>query len=103
MDADTLQADRVQHAGRRLDHARWRVSFPLRKKEPFRRDAAKSGDVERVGVLDAVPETAARSNERVFERQRANLNGQVHHLTAENAECTENVLYKTLRARRSRR
>ena len=70
MDADALQADRVQHAGRRFDDARRRMSFALGEKQPLHGDAAERREVDQLGVLGAVPETAARRDERILERER---------------------------------
>ena len=41
MDADPLQADRVQHAGRRLDDARRRMALALLEEQAFDGDAAE--------------------------------------------------------------
>ena len=41
MHADALQADRVDHAGRRLDDARWRMALALFHEEALRHDAAE--------------------------------------------------------------
>ena len=63
--ADALQADGVQHAGRRFDDPRRRVSFALREEQALDRDAAERREVDDVGVLHAVAEAAARGNQRV--------------------------------------
>ena len=77
-DADALQADRVQHAGRRLDDARRGMSFALVEKQSLDGDAAERRQIDDVGVLDAVAEAAARRDERVLERQRADADGEIH-------------------------
>ena len=76
--ADALQADRVQHAGRRLDDARGRMSFALVEEQALDRDAAERSEVDDVGVLDAVSEAAACRDQRVLKRERADVNGKVH-------------------------
>ena len=68
--ADALQADGVQHAGGRLDDARRRVAFALGNEQPLHADAAERGQIDDVGVLEAVAEAAAGGDDRVPERQR---------------------------------
>ena len=71
MDADALQADGIEHAGRRLDDPRWRVPFALCQEQPFDGDAAERGQINDVGVLGAVAETAAGGDDRVGQDQRS--------------------------------
>ncbi len=78
VDADALQPDRVQHAGRRLDDALRRVPFARLEEEPLRHDGAERGQVDGVGVLDAVAEAAARRHERVHQPQGADRDGEIH-------------------------
>ena len=72
VDADALQADRVQHPGRRFDDARRRMSFALGEEQSLDGDAAERRQVDQVRVLDAVAEAAARRDERVLQLERAN-------------------------------
>ena len=81
VDADALQADRVQHAGRRFDDARRRVSFALGEEQSLDRDAAERRQVDDVGVLDAVAEAAARGDQRIGERQRSDLERKIHSVS----------------------
>ena len=76
--ADALQADGVQHAGRRFDDARRRMAFALVEEQALDGDAAERRQVDEVGVLDAVAEAAARGDQRVLEGQRADANGEIH-------------------------
>ena len=68
VDADALQADRVEHAGRRLDDARRRVAFALVEEQALDDDAAERREIDDVGVLDAVAEAAAGGDQRVLQR-----------------------------------
>jgi hypothetical protein len=86
--ADALQADGVDHAGRRLDDARRHVAFALGEKETLHAHRAQRRQIDRVGVLDAVAETAARGNERVLQRQRANTSRQIRHVRLQAPGCT---------------
>ena len=69
MDADALQPDRVEHAGRRFDDALRRMSLAWLQEQPFGDDRPECGDIDRVGVLQTVPEAAAGGDERVPERE----------------------------------
>ena len=80
-DADALQADRVQHAGGRFDDPRRRMALALGEKQALDGDAAKRGEIDQVGVFDAVAEAAARRDERVLQRQRADGDGEVQRST----------------------
>ena len=55
VDADALQADGVQHAGRRLDDPRRRVAFALGEEQALDGDAAERRQV------DHRPRTRGRS------------------------------------------
>ena len=70
--ADALQADRVQHARPASRRCRG-GGCPSRsaRNSPFDGDAAERRQIDDVGVLDAVAEAAARRDQRVLERQRA--------------------------------
>jgi hypothetical protein len=46
VDADALQADRVQHAGGRLDDARRRVAFALGEEQALDDDGAERREVD---------------------------------------------------------
>ena len=61
VDADALQADGVQHAGRRFDDARRRMALALVEEQALDGDAAERREVDGVGVLDAVAEAARRA------------------------------------------
>ena len=69
MDADALQADGVEHARRRFDDALRRMSFAWLEEQSFGDDRPECGDVDRVGVLEAVAEAAAGGDERIPERE----------------------------------
>src|SRR4030095_14255645 len=71
--ADALQADRIEHAGGGFDDALGRVALARLEKETFDGDAAERREVDRLGVLAAVPKTSARRDQRVLERQRPDL------------------------------
>ena len=71
VDADALQADRVEHAGRRLDDPRRRVALALGQEQALDADGAERREIDRRAVLDAVAEAAARGDQRVFQRQRS--------------------------------
>ena len=73
-DADALQPDRVQHAGRCFDDSRRRMAFALGQEQSLDGDAAERRQVDDVGVLDAVAEAAAGRDERVLESERADVN-----------------------------
>ena len=62
--ADALQADRIQHPGRRLDDSGRRMPRPLVEEEPLDHDGAERCEIDDAGVLDAVAEAAARRHER---------------------------------------
>ncbi len=79
VDADALQADGVQHAGRRLDDARRGMTVSLGEEQALDRHAAERREVDGLGVFDAVAEAAGRRNERVLEVQGPEVNGQVAH------------------------
>ena len=68
MHADALQADRVQHAGRRFDDARRRMALALVEEQALDRDAAERREIDGVGVLDAVAEASGRRDDRVLQR-----------------------------------
>src|SRR5262249_50450061 len=71
-------ADRVRHACRgSTDAGRW-MSFAWIEEQPFHRHAAKRGEVDDVCVFNAVPEAAAGRNQRVLERERSDLDREVH-------------------------
>ena len=79
VDADALQADRVEHAGRRLDDARRRMAFARGQEQTLDRHAAERRQVDHVAVLDAVTEAAAGRDERVGEASATpSADGKVH-------------------------
>ena len=72
-----LQADGVQHAGRRLDDSRGGVAFALGQEQALDGDAAEGRQVDDVGVLHAVAEAPARRDERVLQGQGTDLNREI--------------------------
>ena len=64
--ADALKADGVEHAGRRFDNARRRMSFALGEKQAFHCNATKRCQVDQLRVLGAVPEAPARRDKRIL-------------------------------------
>src|SRR5262249_17925044 len=78
MHADALKADRVDHARRRLDDARRGMALALGEEQSLHRNAAERRQIDEVRVFDAVPEAAARRDDRVLEDERADRNGQIH-------------------------
>jgi len=85
MDADALEADGVEHAGRRLHDALRRMALALSQEEALDCHAAEERQVDDVGVLDAVAKAAAGSDDGVFQRQRADLDGEVRGQWASHA------------------
>ncbi len=77
VDADALQADRVQHAAGRFDDARRRMALALGEEQALDRDAAERREIDGVRVLDAVAEAARRRDERIRERERPDANGEI--------------------------
>ena len=77
MDADPLQPDRVEHPRRRLDDALGWMSFARRQKQSLRNDAAELRQIHRVAVFDAVPEAAARGEQRILQPKRADGDGEI--------------------------
>ena len=67
--ADALETDGVQHARRRLDNPRRGVPLAFVQEQALDGDAAERGQVDDIGVLDAVAEAAAGRDERVLEGQ----------------------------------
>ena len=78
VDADALEADGVEHAGRRLDDARRRMALALGEEQALDRDAAERREIDDVAVLDAVAEAAAGGDERVRQAERADGDREVH-------------------------
>ena len=94
VDADALQPDGVEHARRRFDDARRGVSFALGQEQALHGDAAERGEIDDVGVLDAVAEAAAGGDQRIRERERPNLNGQIHQCpdtASQTTRCASNT------------
>ena len=71
VDARVLEADRVEHPGRRLGHARRRVADTRPERRAFRADRAEAVDVDDVAVLDAIAERARRDQDRVGQHKTA--------------------------------
>ena len=65
VDTGVLQADRVEHAGRRLGHPRRWVAHPRSQRGALAADGAQALDVDHVAVLDAVAEGARGDQQRV--------------------------------------
>ena len=78
VNADALQADRVDHAGGRLDDPRGRVALALGEEEALGDDPAERREIDRLRVFDAVAEAAAGGDEGVGKLQRADANGEIH-------------------------
>ena len=55
------------------------MTLALGEKQSLHRNAAKRRQIDQVGVLDAVAETSACRDERILERERSDLNGEVHY------------------------
>jgi len=75
--ADALQADGVDHAGRRLDNARGRVALALGEEEALDADAPEGRQVGDVFILEAIAEAAAGRDERIRQLERADADGKV--------------------------
>ena len=56
------------------------------EEQPLDRDAAERGEVDGVGVLDAVAEAAAGGDQRIGEPQRADRDRQIH-VRRQRAQC----------------
>src|SRR5581483_9779993 len=54
------------------------MPFALGEEQPLDDDAAERREIDRVGVLDAVAEAAARRDERVLQVQRSDRDGEIH-------------------------
>ena len=65
VDAGVLEADRVEHPGRRLGDPRRRVADPRLERRALAADRAEALDVDHVAVLDAVAERARGDEDRV--------------------------------------
>ncbi len=79
LDADVLEADRVEQSGRGLGQPRRRIALPRLQGSPFADDGSQPLDVDEVGVLRPVPEGAGRGHHRVGEPQPAGAaGGQLH-------------------------
>ena len=78
LDTHVLQADRVEHPGRRLDRARRWIAHTWLQRGAFADDGAEALDVHQPGELDAVAECAARGQDGVPEHQARRVRrGQV--------------------------
>jgi len=71
MHANSLQPDRIQHAGRCFDNPRRRMSFSFAQEQAFDRDPPQQRQVDDVGVLDAVSEATTGGDQRIDQPQRA--------------------------------
>ncbi len=78
VNADTLEADGIEHAGRRFDNTWRRMPLALAQEQTLDRDAAERRQIDDVRVLDAIAEATARGYERVRECQPSNRNGKIH-------------------------
>ena len=65
VDADPLQADRIEHAGGRLDDSFRRMALAFGEEQSLDRDAAEQREVDDVRVFDAVAEAAAGGDDRI--------------------------------------
>jgi hypothetical protein len=77
MHADSLQSDRVDHSGGRLDDPRRRMTVAFGEEQPLDDHRAERRQVDDIGVLDPVAETAARRHHRVGKRQRPDTHRQI--------------------------
>src|SRR6266536_4211085 len=75
-DADVLQPDRVQHAGRRLADSGRSVARVRAEREPFRAEGAQVREIDEVGELQPVSERSRRRDDRIRELERAEPNFQ---------------------------
>src|SRR5581483_3848086 len=71
LDADVLQADRVEHATSRLDDAQLRVAGAWPQRQALAGDTAEPLDVEDPGELQPVAEAAGGRHHRVGQGQAA--------------------------------
>jgi hypothetical protein len=78
--ANALQADRVEHPGRRFDDTWRRMAIAFGEEQSFHRDRAEPGQIDDGLVLEPVAETPACGDDRVGERQRTDVRGQIHVL-----------------------
>ena len=72
MDANALQADRVQHAGGRFGDARRRVALPLLEEQPLDGDAAEHRQIDDLVVFEAIAKAAAGGDDRIGQLERTN-------------------------------
>ena len=77
VNADPLETDGVDHPGRRLDDAGRRMALPLGEEQALDGDGSEGRQVNQVGVLDTVPEAAARGDERVLQREGADSDREI--------------------------
>ena len=73
MDANALQADGVDHAGRRFDDARRRVAFAFVEEQALDGDAAERREIDGARVLHAVAEAARRRDDGFLRRSEPML------------------------------
>ena len=78
VDADALQADGVEHARRRFDDSLGWMPFARLEEQSLDDHAAERRQVHDVGVLDAVAEAAACRDAAVRERERSDLDREIH-------------------------
>ena len=71
--ADILQADGVEHSGRRLAQARRRRARHGFEGQPFDDDAAEPVQIGEVGKLDAVAKGAAGGDNGIGKAHRADI------------------------------
>ena len=77
LDPDVLEADRVQHAGRRFRDPRRHVAGARLERERLGDDAAQLGEVDERRELGAVAAGAAREQHRVAQRNSRQLGREV--------------------------
>jgi hypothetical protein len=90
-DAGVLETDAVKASRRRFGDAGRGVAVTRPESQPFDAYAAEDGDIEIPVILPAEAETAARGDERVFQRDAREIDRQVGvqalsndcHLTSE--------------------
>ena len=64
-----LQTYGVQHTGGSLSHTGIRISFARLDSRPLHEDATETGNIEKVGVFDAITKCAGSSCYRILQLQ----------------------------------
>ena len=77
LDAVVVEADRVEHAGGRLDRPPRRVAGPRLLRDRLRQDAAEAADVDQAFHLAGIAKRARGDQDRIRQPQPAELNGEI--------------------------